>query len=529
MTSYLIFSNQQSNGTMAFSPDSLVFASLKLDRSADKSLQTQIYDFFRSSILDGKLTPGTRLPSTRALSNQWQISRTTLVYAFEQLIAEGYIVAKRGSGTRVAPSLSKSLESNRRQSRTQDSNFQISLSRQGKTILHEFEMRGGAPDVDRPFCIGAPAVDSFPRVLWRRLTSQVWSKTDPMNAFLVDPQGYLPLREQITKQVEVYRGVICSPENVFVVTGRQHAISLISQVLLNPGDAVAVGSPGYTRPFSAFASHGARLVGLPVDEEGLTWTERNFQPNAIYVAPSNHYPLSTTMTLQRRLDLLDWAGHHNSWVIEDDYDSEFNFSGRAVAALQGLDSDGRVIYLSTFNKALAPALQLGFIVVPNCLVDAFSAARKLIDRSPSFIEQAVLTKFIERGHYIQHVRKLRALYKERESNLRLLLREHIPELTVAPVDGGTHLIARLPSNLRDVDFCEKLSQNGLAAKPISSFFLGFKQYDSIVLGFSAWDEKTMEEAVIKMKTVFEEHAQAALTPSTESTSLPAPSLVSTSE
>ncbi len=497
---------------MACSTDSLVFASLQLDRTATKSLQTQIYDFFRSSILEGKLTPGTRLPSTRALSTQWCISRTTLVYAFEQLIAEGYIVAKRGSGTRVAPALSKTLEPNRRQYRPGTSDFQISLSRQGETILHEFELRANDQDVDRPFSIGVPEADSFPKLMWRRLSSHVWSNTNPQEVSQVDSQGHYPLREQIANHVELYRGVTCRPENIFVVTSREHAISLICQVLLNPGDSVAVGSPGYPRAYAAFASHGARLIGLRVDEEGIDWQERNLHPNAIYVAPSCHYPLSTTMTLKRRLELLDWTGHHNSWIIEDDYDTEFCYTGRAVAALQGLDKDGRVIYLSTFNKLLAPALRLGFIVVPDCLVAAFSAARSLIDRCPSFIDQAVLAKFIQRGHFIQHVRRLRSIYKERETHLRTLLNEHIPELDVPAVSGGTHLIAKLPPLLRDTEICEQLARYDITARPISSFYLGFQQHDSIVLGFSGWDKETTIQAVQRMKLAIGNTCKLAAAP-----------------
>lgn len=486
---------------MAQIPEHLLFSGQELDRESSRTLQSQIFDLIRTAVLSGQLAAGYRLPSTRALSEQWEVSRTTVVNVFEQLIAEGYLVAKSGSGTLVAPHLSeKSALIGGVDNGDGASHFHAKIAERGQKILDEYESRRRAMDIPRPFRPGIPAIGSFPTLLWRRISSQIWRNTNPHDVSEMEQLGHRPFREEIAGYVREARGVNCNPDNIFVVSSTQHAISMICQVLINPDDSIAVESPGYPRAFAAFAAHGIRQVGVPVDHEGMT-LGKNVEPKAIYTTPSYQYPLGITMTLQRRLDLLQWARSHKAWIIEDDYASEFRYEGRPVKALQGLDADQRVIYLGTFNKMFSPALRLGYMIVPDSLVDAFTATRSLIDRCPAFIDQAVLAEFIARGHFGRHIRKLRTLYLEREEYLRGQLNEKFPMFEVPPVHGGMHLLARLPEDVSDVEVCDQLTEGHVFAKPLSSFFLRKTPSNAILFGFAAWDKSEVDEAIERMEKI----------------------------
>ncbi len=278
----------------------LLYSQLDLDRTSRKSLQTQIYEFFRQAVLSGRLSQAAQVPSTRQLAKQWNVSRTTLVCAYDKLIAEGYFFAQKGAATRVASELPDSVVTGQLVSQERDQSFRFNLSRRGKRLLDDYESRGRAVDLPRPFRPGVPAIGTFPTLLWRRLSSQVWSNTDPNDVSDMDSQGHQPLREQVSKYVEEVRGVVCKPNQVFVVTSTQHAISLICQVLVNPADSIAIESPGYPRAFAAFSSCGAQMTGMPIDREGMVLAKRGVKTEGylhnafLPISARRNYDIETT-------------------------------------------------------------------------------------------------------------------------------------------------------------------------------------------------------------------------------------------
>ncbi|MGH3145626.1 MAG: PLP-dependent aminotransferase family protein, partial [Rubrobacter sp.] len=360
---------------------------VSLNPTSDAPYYRQLYEGVRSAILSGLLPVGTRLPSTRTLATELGVSRTTAVTAFDQLLAEGYLEGKVGSGTFVAGSLPDDLLSVRERVECESG-----PARSGRRLSGRGAMLAATPATavrdrgsPRAFRPGVPALDEFPYAVWRRISGKVWRRPSGGLLGYGDPAGYWPLREAISGHLRTARGVRCLPEQVIVVSGSQQALDLAARVLLDPGDAVWVEDPGYTGARGALSGAGARLVPVPVDGEGLEvekGIEREPDARLACVTPSHQYPLGVTMNLGRRLVLLGWAGSSGAWVVEDDYDSEYRYTGRPLEALQGLDTGERVLYVGTFSKVLFPALRLGYLVVPPDLIEAFTSARELTDRHP---------------------------------------------------------------------------------------------------------------------------------------------------
>jgi len=305
------------------------------------------------------------------------------------------------------------------------------------------------------------------------------------------------LREAVAAYLGAARAVRCEPEQVIVVAGAQQALDLAARVLTDAGDSVWVEEPGYLGAKGALAAAGARLVPVPLDEEGLSVEAgARLAPAArlIYASPSHQYPTGVTMSLSRRLALLEWAGRAGAWVLEDDYDSEYRYAGRPLAALQGLDREQRVVYLGTFSKVLFPALRIGYIVVPEDLVDAFRAARSLSDRHSPTVEQAVLADFIVEGHFARHIRRMRALYAERQAALVAAGREELGGLLeLRPADAGLHLTGLLPAGVSDREASLAAEARGVEAQPLSAFHLGPARRAGLVLGYAAYDGREIRE------------------------------------
>jgi GntR family transcriptional regulator/MocR family aminotransferase len=292
------------------------------------------------------------------------------------------------------------------------------------------------------------------------------------------------------------------PEQVIVVSGSQQALDLSARVLLDPGDAVWVEDPGYMGARGALSGAGARLVPVPVDEEGLEVAkgiEREPGARLACVTPSHQYPLGVTMSLGRRLELLGWAGRSGAWVIEDDYDSEYRYTGRPLEALQGLDTGGRVLYVGTFSKVLFPALRLGYLVVPPDLVDAFASARELTDRHPPTVEQAVLAGFIDEGHFVRHLRRMRALYARRQAALVEEAAHELPGLLdVGPAAAGLHLVGWLPEGEDDREASRRAANRGVEAPPVSLYGAELRVRGGLMLGYAAVAEREMRGGVRRL-------------------------------
>jgi GntR family transcriptional regulator / MocR family aminotransferase len=477
---------------------------VSMDPSSAEPLHRQLYDGVRSGILSGRLPAGTRLPSTRTLAGGLGVSRTTVVAAFQQLLAEGYLEGRTGSGTFVAGALPDDLLGVRGTARDGDRPVRSGrgLSRRGEMMAATQVSVARDLGVARAFRPGVPALDEFPSGVWRRLVSRVWRGAPSGLLGYGDPAGYGPLRREISGHLGPARAVRCSPEQVIVVSGSQQALDLCARVLLDPGDPVWVEEPGYRGARAALLGAGARPVPVPVNAEGLdveAGIAREPGARLACVTPSHQFPLGTTMGLARRLELLGWADRAGAWILEDDYDSEYRHSGRPLEALQGLDTAGRVVYVGTFSKVLFPSLRLGYLVVPPDLVDAFTAARELSDRQAPGVDQAVLAELISEGHFARHLRRTRALYAERQVILVEEARRHLAgRLTVAPAEAGMHLIGNLPAGEDDLEASRRAARMGVEAPAVSLYGETPEESRGLLLGYAAVGEAEIRAGVRRL-------------------------------
>ncbi len=482
---------------------------MALDPLSGTPFYRQLYEGLRAEILSGRLPAGARLPSTRAVAAELGVSRTTAVAAFDQLLSEGYLQGKTGSGTYVAPSIPDDLLGVRGGARAEagPSRDGHALSRRGATMAAtqtSVARDRGAPRAFRP---GVPALEEFPFGVWRRLVGRVWRRPATGLLGYGEPAGYGPLRREISDHLGPARAVRCEPGQVIVVSGSQQALDLCARVLLDPGEVAWVEDPGYRGARAALIGAGAALAPVPVDAEGLDVAAGvGLAPRArlACVTPSHQYPLGVTMSLARRLELLRWAGRSSAWVLEDDYDSEYRYSGRPLEALQGLDTEGRVIYVGTFSKVLFPSLRLGYLVVPPDLVDAFTAARELSDRQPPGTEQAVLAHFMAEGHFARHLRRMRSLYAERQALLIEEAGKRLPGLLdLPPAGSGMHLVGRLPANRDDREASRRAAERGVEAPPVSLYGRPPGGRGGLLLGYAAVGEDGIRQGVRRLAGALE--------------------------
>jgi GntR family transcriptional regulator/MocR family aminotransferase len=339
--------------------------------------------------------------------------------------------------------------------------------------------------------------------LWARLEARHWKLAPDELLNYSDPAGHYPLRESVAAYLQTSRGVVCTPEQVIITTGSQQGLDLAARLLLDPGEAVWVEDPGYLGARGAFLAAGARVVAVGVDREGLDVAAgRRLEPRArlAYVTPSHQYPLGVTLSLRRRLELLEWASEHSAWIVEDDYDSEYRYRGRPLAALQGLDRQGRVIYVGTFSKVMMPGLRLGYLVVPPDLVEAFVAGRALMDRHPPGPVQAVLAEFIREGHFVRHIKRTRLLYAERQEALIQALRRHFGGwLEVEGAEAGLHLAAWLPPGIDDQEASRLAAEQGIEALPLSAYSLCRLPRGGLMLGYAAFTPAELAEGVAALR------------------------------
>jgi GntR family transcriptional regulator / MocR family aminotransferase len=474
------------------------------DRGSQTPLYRQLYDSLRRAILAGQLAPGARLQSSREMAEELKVSRNTVVNAYEQLLAEGYLEGQVGSGTYVSRALPEDLLNVKTPTRrcARASGGQAALSKRGRVIASYAVNIPRITELVRPFQTGVPALDAFPSGTWSKLLARHWRRPAAALLGYGEPQGHAPLRRAVASYLGLARAVRCAPEQVVIVDGAQMAFDLAARVLLDPGDAAWVEEPGYPGAQAALAAAGARLVHVPVDAEGLDVAAgAGLEPRSrlVYVTPSHQFPLGVTMSLRRRLALSDWAARAGAWVVEDDYDSEYRYEGRPLASLQGLDSDGRVIYVGTFSKVLFPSLRLGYLVAPPALVDAFVAARAMAGRHSPSIEQAALTDFIEEGHFGRHIRRMRTLYGERQAALIEALRREADGLVeVEPSPSGMHLVAWLREGIDDVEVSREALALGVEACPMSAFYAGRPPRGGLELGYAAFGEAQLRKGAAQL-------------------------------
>ena len=475
------------------------------DRDSAVPLYRQLYDGFREGILSGTLKKGLRLPSTRFLAAELRVSRNIVVLAFEQLLAEGYLESRTGAGTFVTNTLPEEAllvhggpaERNR------------TLSERGMTFraMAQFLPTTNAKLRYAPFRFGLPALNELPLDLWSRLLARHCKKASPEVGIHGNPAGLRRLREAIAAYAGAARAVRCTADQVIIINGSQQALDLAARVLADPGDAAVIEDPGYGGARYALQAAGVRLLPVSVDRDGLCvdqLPERRGAAKLLCVTPSHQFPLGAVLSLSRRMHLLDWAHRHGAWILEDDFDSEYRYESRPIPALQGLDHFGRVIYIGTFSKVLFPSLRLGYLIVPEDLVDAFVSARWISDRSSPQIEQAALADFIEDGHLATHVRRMRTLYMERRSVMMSMIRGELAGLLESwDADAGMHTVGWLPDGVDDAAAAAELAKAGINTVPVSSFSLQPPARGGLLLGYAAFSPRTIRKSMRELGTVLQ--------------------------
>lgn len=491
------------------------------ERSASAApLYRQIYEAIRHAILSGKLISGTRLPASRVLARQLSVSRITVVNAFEQLLAEGYLEGKTGAGTFVASKIPEDLlQISRVEKKDKAADLakeKVKISKLAKRLSETRTKISRFQNFSKtvPFKNALTAVHEFPFEVWEKIAVRVYRQSRYKILGYGETAGYRPLREAVAAHLASSRGVRCTIDQIFITNGAQQALDLTGRVLLDPEDKVWIEDPCYQEALSVFRSNGAEVIPVPVDAEGfnLETAERASGPaKLVYITPSHQYPTGVTMSLARRLSLLEWARKNESWIIEDDYNSEFRYSGRPLASLQNLDNFGRVIYVGTFSKTIFPALRLGCMVVPKNLIEIFRAARNLCDCHSPIFEQAILADFIAEGHFARHLRRMRTLYEKRQ---HVLVEEAERELggllKVSKAQSGMHLIGWLSEGFNEQEVAAKGIENDLNITPLSSYCIENNLPAGIILGYTGFDEKQIKQGVKKLKEVLEYISQNRL-------------------
>ncbi len=480
---------------------------ISVDRGSPKPLYRQLYEGYRDAIVDRQLRAGQRLPSTRSLAAELRISRIPVLNAFEQLLAEGYFESRVGSGTFIAQSLPGELlvkPVRRSAPRTPPP----------RTAPRPVADRAAAGVALEPgawykgkgaFNVGEPALDRFPLETWSRLVARQCRKADRSLLHYGDPMGFAPLREAVAEYLRTARAVRCEADHIMIVNGSQQALELAARVLLDVESPVWVEEPGYFGTHGALRLAGARLIPVPVDDRGLdveAGIARCSLARAAFVTPSHEFPLGVTMSASRRLALLDWARRNGSWIVEDDYDSEYRYGNLPIAALQGLDRDSRVIYIGTFTKILFPALRLGYVVLPADLVAPFVRVRRSMDVFSPIFPQAVLADFIRDGHFARHIRRMRLLCRQRRTVLVAALQRELGQLLrVLGDDAGMYLAAALPRGSRDREIATRTAARGLWTPPLSECYVEKARLQGLILGYGSATPEEIDRGVSLLRTV----------------------------
>ena len=469
-------------------------------------MYVQLYDWFRSAIISGHLRAGQKVPSSRQLAAELKISRITVLSAFQQLHAEGYLEGTVGSGTYVAQSIpdhTVKLASGDAP-RKLPANAQHGPRRVSK-LGTKFLSSPGIPRGFHAFQVGLPALDRFPKATWSRLLIRHSRQTKKELMAYGNPMGRLGCREAIAEYLNVVRGVRCQPAQIMIVTGSQQALDIAARVLLDPGDPAWIEEPAYPGAVRAFAAAGARLVPVRVDQEGLDVNrgiKRCPDARVAVVTPSHQFPLGMTLSATRRVLLLDWATRNGSWIVEDDYDNEYRFGIRPIASLQGLDKDERVIYVGTFSKVLFPSLRIGYLIIPNDLIPAFTRIRETSDIFPPPLHQEVLTDFIREGHLERHIRRMRMLYMERHDTLVAEIRKKLgADFEVATANAGTYLVLLLPKGFRDTAIAGKAAQVDISTVPLSNCYQEEPRKQGLILGYGGVNRKQIRDGVSKLAAI----------------------------
>ncbi|RLM06544.1 decarboxylase [Gibbsiella quercinecans] len=467
----------------------------RLGEQPDDKLHKQLYNAIRTSILDGSLPPSSRLPPTRDLAQQLRLSRNTVLTVYEQLLAEGYVFSRQGSGTFVAETVPDSYLSAISMPVGEDgAERPVEFSTRGANLL---EHASASPKQWGAFIPGVPDVNVFPHQLFSKIQARASRRPTPQRLTYSNQGGSPELQQALVDYLRVARSVRCQPEQILITEGIHQAIDLVTRMLCNPGDGAWIEEPGYWGIRNILRMNAVNLCPLPVDEAGMVPPEQpTTAPRLIFVTPSHQYPLGSVMNLARRQRLLALARNSGSWIVEDDYDSEFRFSGQPIPALQGLEADAPVIYIGTFSKTIYPALRLGYVVLPKPLMHELKTAHAELYRGGHLLIQAALAQFIDEGHYTAHIRRMRLLYARRRAFLTGLIEQHLGPHTLNEFNSnaGLHLVLNLSDEADDVAIASAAGARGVLVRPLSRYYMLPNHRRGLLMGFACVPEQQMAAA-----------------------------------
>jgi GntR family transcriptional regulator/MocR family aminotransferase len=476
------------------------------DRADGESAYRWLYGALRREILEGRLRPGTRLPATRDLAGDYGLSRGTIVTAFEELKAEGYVEGSVGSGTYVSKVLPEELLEVRRERAQQAASPQTrrTLAAYGKALR---AFPGLSNRASRAFRPNLPALDEFPMTLWAKITNRRLRRASVAMLTGCEAMGFAPLREAIAGYVSRSRGVVCTAAQVIVTSGVQESLDLTVRLFIGRGDKVCMEDPGYIGAARVFEAPGAKVISLGIDEQGAKLPGARQTARLVYITPAHQAPLGVAMSLARRLEMLEWARKSGALIFEDDYDSEYRYQGRPLSALQGLDRNGVVVFAGSFSKVLFPALRLGYLVVPETWPERFAAAKSILNRHAPLLEQTVLCEFIEAGHFGRHLRRMREIYSERLGILLDLGSKHLDGvLEISKIEAGLQTLGWLAKGLDDREVARAASARGVDTIPLTGFYRSPQELErrhGLQLGFAAVGPREIRRGVEELARALE--------------------------
>lgn len=459
----------------------------------------QMQDLLLEAVLNGRIPAGQKLPSSRCLASQLGVARNTVIDAYENLIAQGCLLTRPGSGTYAAAIESEAM--------ADGPNMALPplepprLSRRGSALLQG--QVGAAPRQWGAFMPGVPDVTEFPASIWLRLHNRQWRQRRPERLSYAPAGGLPALREALAAHVHATRSVRCEPEQIIITNGSHQGVDLAARLLCDPGEAVWLEDPCYWGLRASLLSHGLRLEAMPVDGEGMLWPPGAAAPRLMVVTPSHQYPLGMVMSLARRQQLIEQCHAGGGWILEDDYDSEFRYASRPLPSLQGLEGGTRVLYLGSFSKTLFPGLRLGYLVVPKPLAAAFARASSELFREGQLLQQATLADFIQEGHLAAHVRRMRTLYGQRRERLLAAIQHEFGEhLPVLGSKAGLHLVLGLPETVDDGALTDAAAAIGIAVRPLSRYYADpARAPRGLLLGYACVPDDEIAPAFSRLATV----------------------------
>jgi GntR family transcriptional regulator/MocR family aminotransferase len=466
---------------------------------AHEPLSRQIYLWFRQAILRRVMSSAERLPSTRELAEQLHVSRTVVVLAYEQLLAEGFVVGRGGSGTYVADVLAAGRIGPRA------SRVKVRLSRFGRAVgaLPEANFLGKqSPRPRFDFAYGRSDIEVFPFEMWRRMLLRQARKASVRALDYGPTGGSVALREAICVHLRRSRAVLCDASQVIVVSGSQQALDLVARVLIDRGDRIAIEDPCYQGTREILRAGGARLLRVPVDRDGLNPAKLPDGTRMVFVTPSHQFPTGAILSLPRRLNLVDWARRTDALVVEDDYDGEYRYEDQSLQSLQGLDTEGRVIYIGTFSRTVFSSLRIGYLIVPKPLISVFTSAKWLCDRHTATLEQETLAEFITSGLYERHLRRVRRRNAARREALREAIGKYLGDrVEVTGFGAGAHIALWPVARVSETEVIAKAAALGVAVYGISPYFLSAPSRYGFMLGYSRMQESDIREGVRRLSQV----------------------------